>query len=141
MAPRFMTASAPAVSNTENRKHQRLDIRVSANVAFNDGIQYNGKTRNISFCGAFIQFNQASVLKRGARCMLTLMFSDGPKTVMLKFKSKITHVKPDGIGLVFKGIFAEDYADFVYLMSKHSPDPDALLRELKENPCIKIHSI
>ena len=127
-------------SITENRKHQRLVIEISATITLPDGTQYNGKTTNISFSGAFVEIAAPRGLRRGDRCLLTLRLQEGSEPMLLNFKCKIRHAKPHGAGIEFRAIFAEDYNDFVYLMVNHSPDPDGLLEEVSRNPGIKIHN-
>ncbi|MGD8559234.1 MAG: PilZ domain-containing protein [Gammaproteobacteria bacterium] len=127
-------------SITENRKHQRLPIEVSATLKLADGTEYHGNTVNICFSGAFVALSDSQKLHSYERCLLTLRLQDGDEPMLLNFKCKIRHSKPNGVGVEFRAIFAEDYNDFVYLMVNNSPDPDGLLEEVSQNPGIKIHS-
>ena len=129
-----------AAKNVEHRKHQRLPIAISASIAIDDSVKYKGTTKNISFNGAYVHCDQATMPDLGTNCIITLTLQDGPEPVTIKFKARVKHFKDTNIGLEFQAIFAEDYNDFVYLMVNNSPDPDALLEEISRNPGIKIHT-
>lgn len=129
-----------ATDFVDKRKHQRLEIAVASTIAVGDSARYHGTTKNISFSGTYINCNEEAVPEIGTSCIVTLTLQEGDEPMTIKFKARVKHQKKSSVGLEFQAIFAEDYNDFVYLMVNNSPDPDALLEEISQNPGIKIHT-
>ena len=129
-----------ALEFVDKRKHQRLEIPLTATIKVGDNVAYIGKTKNISFNGAYIVLDQSAVPDVGTSCVVTLTLQEGDEPMTINFKARVKHLKGSKVGLEFQAIYAEDYNDFVYLMVNNSPDPDGLLEEISRNPGIKIHN-
>ena len=137
---KFASTQSTLVS-IDNRKHQRLSIELPVTIHLEDGTEVSGISKNISFSGSFIQYESASQIAADSSCTVTFILQEGSDPIMIKFKASIVHSKPEGVGVEFKAIFAEDYNEFVYLMVNNSPDPDGLLAEVSRHPGIKIQNI
>ncbi|MDH5545230.1 MAG: PilZ domain-containing protein [Gammaproteobacteria bacterium] len=133
-----MNYQANKHSETNLRKHARLPLELTAQIALSDGVHVSGKTKNISFGGAFFYFPQISALVVGDECKFSLVLEGGHNVVLVNFKAKVKHIRPEGIGLKFLAIYAENYHDFVNLMVHNSDDPEMLLEELAKHPGIEL---
>lgn len=123
----------------ENRKNARLEIEVPASIELADGSQFYGETMNVSFGGAYVEFENHPPLVAGTKVLFSLILQEAPSLRVISFKSKIVHVGNDGIGIRFLAIYAEHYNDFVFLMVNNSSEPNELLDELDESPGIRLH--
>lgn len=122
------------VSDSNNRRHQRLDIEASATIKLRDGQVFEGRTRNISYKGAFFEFDRASEIIQGEYCLLTIDVKDELNSMVLKLKCKVIHTHEEGVGVEIKDFYDDDYNDFVFLLANNSPDPEKFLAELSEQP-------
>lgn len=133
-----LSSQTTPVTDSDNRRHQRLDIEASAKIKLKNGKVFDGKTRNISYKGAFFEFDQVSEVIQGEYCLLTIDVKDALNSMVLKLKCKVVHAHEDGIGVEIKDFYDDDYNDFVFLLANNSPDPEKFLAELSEQPEFKL---
>ena len=133
-----MTSVTNAVLINEQRKFPRYDIQVPASIRIKDGIYYQGKTNNISNNGCFFEYGSIANIKNETFCILTLYIEGKTCSDEIKIKCVFKPDRKNGVGLEFKAMSANDFIDFVFLLSRNTPDPDGYFTELKNNPGVKL---
>jgi len=123
----------------ENRKHTRLPIHVRAELQLAGHRTHRGTTLNISFGGACVQLPGRYDIHPGEACHLTLVLQDEPERTTIDIRCEVAHAENNDLGLHFLGITVDTYQDFRQLMINHSPDPELLLEELRNNPGLVMH--
>lgn len=131
-----------SVTNTafinEQRKFSRYDIQIPASLRLKDGIQYLGKTNNISNNGAFIEYSGATNITKETHGILTLFVDGEIYSEEIKIKCILKPARKEGIGLEFKAMSSNDFINFIFLLSNNTPDPDQYFTELKNNPGVHV---
>jgi len=117
-----------------NRKHTRLPVQVTAELLFDDLQLYRGTTQNISFGGAYIQLASHHDVPPANFCQMTLVLREEPERTAIQIKCEVVHADSNGVGLRIHAINIDGYKDFKQLMISHTPAPDVLLEELRNNP-------
>ena len=128
----------------EQREYPRYDIQVPAKLRLKNGLQYEGKTNNISNSGAFFEFNASAhpkaKLTKDAHCILTLFVEGKSSSEELKIKCVFKPSRKGGASLEFKTITTDDYINFIFLLGRNYPKPEELFAELKDNPGVHLLS-
>lgn len=119
-------------------KDQRLNIRVEATLELDDGARMRGTTKNLSYCGAFIELKEVVTALSGEQCILSLVIHDKPEPDALKLRCSIKHFNNEGIGLYIEGIENGEIDDFVFLLANNSPDPEAMLSALSNKYSVEL---
>lgn len=127
-----------AVLINEQRKHPRYHIQMPASIRLKDGIHYLGKTSNISNNGAFVEYNGSINVAEETHGILTLFVEGEVYSEEIKIKCVLKPARKDGIGLEFKSMSANDFINFIFLLSSKTPNPDKYFAELKNNPGVKL---
>jgi hypothetical protein len=133
-----MTLMTHTALINEQRKFPRFDIQVPASIRLKEGIHYQGKTSNISNNGAFIQYSGITNITEETLCILTLYAEGETHTEEIKIKCVFKPRRQGGVGLEFKTMSADDFINFIYLLSSKLPDSDKYFAELKNNPGVKL---
>lgn len=124
----------------ERRKRFRLNIRVAANIKFEDGSRLKGRTSNIGFNGAFFEcqpWHNTQLV--GKKCDFTLILIDEYLSTTITFKSSIRHINDKGVGLRFDYIYPEGRDDFINLMVENCDNQETILAEIRDLPCRQYH--
>lgn len=121
------------------RKNTRYHIELDAAIILSDNTSFKGKTKNLSFGGAYVYCIDSSSVPEGKKCFFELTLEGSPQSSTLKLYCTIVHANEVGVGLKFISIDILDYEQFKNLMIFNSPDPDALLAELETNPGLEIN--
>ena len=122
----------------ENRKNTRYHIELEGKIILSDNSSFKGKTKNLSFGGAYLYCVNSLSVPEGETCFLELTLEGTPQSRVLKFNCKTIHVNDSGVGLQFITIDIFGYEQFKNLMVFNSSDPDALLAELEKSPGLDI---
>jgi len=120
------------------RKNTRYHIELEATIILSDNSSFKGKTKNLSFGGAYLYCVDSISLPEGETCFFELSLEGTPQSSVLKFICNIIHVDNAGVGVQFISIDLFDYKQFKNLMVFNSHDPDALLAELEKSPGLDI---
>ena len=120
------------------RKNTRHHIELDATIIVSDNSLFKGKTKNLSFGGAYLYCVDSISVPENEKCFFELSLKGAPQPSTLKFYCNIVHADDAGIGLKFISIDLFDYEQFKHLMLFNSTDPDALLAELEKNPGLEI---
>ena len=119
---------------TQGRKHERLNIRLAAELSFADGGRYRLITHNLGFGGAFL-LGACLHLRHGQACRVLLyppaQLAGGRP---IRLWARVSQVQPNGSALRFIASSAEQYRQFADMMLAHSPQPDWLRLELEATP-------
>ena len=107
----------------ERRKNIRLQIRFKSNLKISENRSLTGQTRNISFGGAFVEFDKVPIVKKHDYFSLVLL----PRA---EFTCKVIHSNKMGIGFQFDFILIKYYEHFKKMMLNNAPDPDRVIKEL-----------
>ncbi len=124
---------------TELRQHMRLELCFPVEATLPDGSVFRGETKNISFGGVLLHFKEAPALNKGDRCLLSIILHQGENPITIDFETELRHASPNGMGMQFIGFHSgqlDSYRHFKNVMVINSPDPDRLLDELHNNPCL-----
>ena len=122
----------------EKRKNIRYHIELDGKIILSDNSSFKGKTKDLSFGGAYLYCVNSLSVPEGETCFLELTLEGTPQSSILKFYCKIIHVNDSGVGLQFINIDIFHYEQFKNLMVFNSSDPDALLAELEKSPGLEI---
>jgi len=133
-----MTTVSSKALITEQRKFPRYNIKLPASIRLKDGIQYQGKTNNISNNGAFFEFGDINQVTKDTPCILTLFIEGNIYPEELKIKCVVKPGRSGGVGLEFKSMSATSFVSFIFLLSSKAPNPDEYFKELKNNPGVKL---
>ena len=126
---------------SNNRKHTRLSIQISAEIIMTDGTTFEGTTRNMSFGGAFVDIsNTPEDVVLGAACELCLKLGASEQPLKVPVKSKVVRATTEGLGVEFVATTIEGYWHFKNLMVYNSPESDQLLQELESHPGLTIRN-
>ncbi len=120
------------------RKNTRYHIELEATIILSDNSSFKGKTKNLSFGGAYLYCVDSMSVPEGETCFFELTLKGSPHPSIIKFYCNVIHVDDAGFGLKFINIDISDYERFKNLMVYNSPDPDALLAELEKSPGLDI---
>ncbi len=120
------------------RKNTRYHIELEATLILSDNTSFKGKTKNLSFGGAYIFCVDSISVPENEKCFFELSLEGSPQPSILKFYCNIVHADEVGVGLKFISIDLFDYEQFKNLMIFNSTDPDALLAELEQNPGLEV---
>ena len=120
------------------RKNTRYHIELDAAITLSDNSFLKGKTKNLSFGGAYLYCADSMSAPEGETCFLELTLKGSPHPSVIKFYCNVIHVEDEGFGLQFINIDILDYERFKNLMVYNSTDPDALLAELEKSPGLDI---
>jgi len=107
----------------ERRKNIRLALSIKAHLQLTDEILLPGRTANISFSGAFVEFDQIPVINMGSYFKLILL-------KRVEFTCKAIHINRRGVGFQFDFILIKYYEHFKKMMLHNAPDPERLIKEL-----------
>lgn len=109
--------------SVERRKNQRLHMALSSRLKLADGTYLPGKTRNISFGGTFVEFDNVPIVTVGDYFSLRILGR-------VDFTVKVIHHNMGGIGFQFDFILIKYYEHFKKIMLSNAPDPDRMIKEL-----------
>ena len=128
------------VTDSNNRKHTRVAVHVSAEIYIEDGDVLKGTTRNMSFGGAFINIDDLpdNVPEIGTNCELHLKLGSSEAPLTVPVKCKLARTNTEGLGIEFVSTTIEGYWHFKNLMVYNSPESDHLLQELETHPGLSI---
>lgn len=115
---------------TERRKNQRLNIQINASIKLINGVVYQGRTANLSYKGALIQFDFPLDVRQGEYCVFTLLYNRGHFHSELKLTGKIIQRRSNCVALEFKSISENEYNKLVLLLAEHFPESDDLMAEM-----------
>jgi hypothetical protein len=127
-----------AVFINEQRKFPRYNIELPASIRLKDGVHYLGKTNNISNNGAFLEYSGPSSITNESTGILTLFVEGKVYAEEIKIKCILKPAREGGIGLEFKAMSANDFINFIFLLSSNTPDPQGYFTELKNNPGVTL---
>ncbi|MGD8571977.1 MAG: PilZ domain-containing protein [Gammaproteobacteria bacterium] len=133
-----MTSVHHAAIINEQRKFPRFDIEIPASIRLKDRVYYQGKTNNISSNGAFIKYSADTKITGDTHCILTLYVEGKAWIDEIKIKCVSKPARDGGIGLEFKTMSADDFVNFVFLLTSEAPDADDLFAELRDNPGVEL---
>jgi c-di-GMP-binding flagellar brake protein YcgR len=122
----------------EQRKHTRLEIVIQAEIKTASRQKYIGKSKNISFGGAFIILEETPDLRKNEKVDLIFKLSGGDNPIKVEIQCLLVHLYRKGMGLQFSKISSDDYIHFKNLMVYNSDEPDILSEELKNHPGIMV---
>jgi hypothetical protein len=94
---------------SERREHERHLIRMLAILKFANGVIIEGKTREMSMGGAFIECDTDVELHEGDTCTVSLTLEETGETIDTEIYSTITHRGGQGIGCKFLKINSTYY--------------------------------
>lgn len=118
------------------RKHMRLPIEVEAEMKTDDST-LKGVTKNISFSGALIEFQEKTEIEIGNKCKISLIIQQNTK-IQINFDCKVIHKINNTLGFEFISLYGlEGYENFKNLLVYNSPNPQEILDELEKNPGIE----
>lgn len=121
------------MNRSDSRKHQRLEIRLAAELGFADGARYRVMTRNLSFGGAFV-LGVSLAARHGDTCSFRLYPRlDRPEDA-IRLQARVVHTQSDGSAVQFIASSTRNYERFSELMLTHSPEPERLRDELAQLP-------
>lgn len=120
------------------RKNTRYHIELVATIILSDKSTFKGRTKNLSFGGAYLYCVDSISVPEGETCFLELSLEGSPHPTTIKLYCNIIHVDDTGLGLKFINIDIFDYEQFKTLMVFNSPDPDVLMAELEKSPGLEI---
>lgn len=118
----------------ELRRHMRLPLEISAEIKLANGSEGRGKTINISFGGALVEFSEPLQIRSGDHCELSMILSQGDRDMVIRFRCEAVHVGGYGVGFRFLTMDIAGYNHFKKLMTLNSPDPERLLEEIRRHP-------
>ena len=133
-----MTSSSNAVLINEQRQYPRFNIQIPASVRLKDGIHFQGNTNNISNNGAFVTYSGIADITDETHCILTLFVERKTYSEEIKIKCLIKPAREGGIGLEFKTMSANDFVNFIDLLSSKVPDPEKYYAELQSKPGVEL---
>jgi len=133
-----MRSTNRAILINEQRKYPRYPIQIPASIRLRNGIHYLGKTNNISNNGAFVEYNGGVDIGEETKAILTLFVDGKAYSEEIKIKCTLKPTRDNGIGVEFKSMSANDFINFIYLLSSQTPNPDKYFAELKNNPGFKL---
>lgn len=107
----------------ERRSNLRIPMSIGASLNFSNGTTLTGKTKNISFGGAFVRFLNIPIVEIGDYLSLELFGR-------VKFTVKVIHFNKDGLGFQFDFILIKYYESFKKMMLHNASDPERLIKEL-----------
>jgi hypothetical protein len=127
-------------ADSNNRKHTRVAVHVTAEIYMEAGAVLKGTTRNMSFGGAFININidENATPSIGEKCELHLKLGSSEAPLTVPVKCKLARTNADGLGIEFLSTTIEGYWHFKNLMVYNSPESDRLLQELETHPGLSI---
>lgn len=111
------------ITFVERRSHLRIPMSIKATLKLSKDRVISAKTKNISFGGTFVKFQQTPIVEPGDYFSIEL-FS------RVKFTVKVVHLNEDGIGFQFDFILIKYYESFKKMMLLNATDPDRLIKEL-----------
>ena len=128
------------VADSNNRKHTRVAVHVTAEIYMEAGAVLKGTTRNMSFGGAFvnIDIDESTAPSIGEKCELHLKLGSSEAPLTVPVKCKLARSNADGLGIEFLSTTIEGYWHFKNLMVYNSPESDRLLQELETHPGLSI---
>lgn len=128
------------LADSNNRKHTRVAVHISAEIYMEDGPVLKGTTHNMSFGGAFINIDIDSEdsPQIGDKCELHLKLGSPEAPLTVPVKCKLARANSDGLGMEFLSTTIEGYWHFKNLMVYNSPESDRLLQELETHPGLSI---
>ena len=128
------------VTDSNNRKHTRVAVHVTAEIYMEAGAVLKGTTRNMSFGGAFINIDMddSDTPEIGEKCELHLKLGSSEAPLTVPVKCKLARANSDGLGIEFLSTTIEGYWHFKNLMVYNSPESDRLLQELETHPGLSI---
>ena len=126
---------------SNDRKHTRLSIQISAEIRMDDGTIFEGTTRNMSFGGAFVDIETVPEnVQLGTHCELRLKLGASEQPLNVPVKSKLVRTTTEGLGVEFLATTIEGYWHFKNLMVYNSPESDQLLQELETHPGLTVRN-
>ncbi len=119
------------MSNT--RRHSRLPLKLSAVIHLADGSTCSGTTDNVSFSGLLLACKNPVPFKKGDTCTADLTLNSDTE-LTIRFECIVARSEKNHIALQFASYDDKDYEEhYKNLMLLNSPDPEAFLREIKDN--------
>lgn len=94
---------------SNRRDYERLLIHKFALLKLANGQTIEGRTRNMSVGGAFIEFESDIDLAEGTECTIRLMLGEEGEEMTKEIHSSISHRDEGGLGLTFLKINAIYY--------------------------------
>ncbi|OGQ96570.1 MAG: hypothetical protein A2521_15465 [Deltaproteobacteria bacterium RIFOXYD12_FULL_57_12] len=122
------------MAGIEHRKHTRLPLAMDVELTLADGSVHKGWTRNISFGGMLVGVAGQLAITAGELLELALIMHSREPRLAIEFECRVVHQGDAGLGLQFIAMDIGVYQHFMNLMVLNSPNPDALLEELRKNP-------
>lgn len=138
MRSSYYTDTTPALRGKEHRKFPRYDIQVPASLRLDDGKTYNGITGNISSSGAFFAYDDLANIAKETPCTLTLFVEGTLHSDEIAINCVFKPHRDGGVGLQFKTMSTNDFINFIFMLSKESPDPDTFISEISVNPSVSL---
>jgi len=131
------------VADSNNRKHTRVAVHVTAEIYMDAGSVLKGTTRNMSFGGAFVNIHLETddTPQIGENCELHLKLGSAEAPLTVPVKCKLLRTNKEGLGMEFLSTTIEGYWHFKNLMVYNSPESDRLLQELETHPGLSIKKI
>jgi len=131
----------------EQRKHTRLTIDIGADVTLQSREKISGRTKNISFGGAFVLFDKEGAAKLESLqedatdkpCVLHLCLGDDSDAVTIEVNCMLVRRTATGFAVQFQSTTIEGYWHFKNLMVYNSPEAESLLEELEVHPGLSIN--
>ena len=114
-------------------RDQRLDICVEAKLELSDGSRMMGKTKNLSYRGAFIELQNLVTAITGEDCVLALVIHEKPEPDILTLRCNIKHINQKGIGVQIIAKESGDLDGFVHLLAANSSDPEGMAAVLMDS--------
>ena len=119
------------------RKHMRLQISVDAEMKTSDNKIIKGTTKNISFSGVMIEFQEEPKIEPGEKCKISLIIQQN-SNMEINFDCRVVHRTNSSLGFEFICLNGLDgYENFKNLLVYNSPNPQELMEELEKNPGIE----
>lgn len=86
---------------SNRRNYERLLIQKYAILRLTNGESIEGKTRDMSVGGAFIECEYDNDLGEGTECTISLMLDEGNEAVLTEMYASISHSEEEGLGCIF----------------------------------------
>lgn len=86
---------------SNRRNYERLLIQKYAILKLTNGESIEGKTRDMSVGGAFIECDHDSDLSEGTECTISLMLDEEDEELITELYASISHSDEAGLGCTF----------------------------------------
>lgn len=136
----FILTLRRAMDGPQNlRKHSRLPLELPAFIRQANHEEFFGTTRNISFGGASLKFDNGCPCALDEYVVMGLILEGGELPVIATFNCEVRRLpKPHEICVVFCSTDLESFDHLRNIMLFNAENPDLLIEELTQHPGLSI---